>query len=402
MHIVENLALNCGCKIGKPNIQQVFSSLPFKDYITIDNGEGVKEKSYQFFDCVLRLIKPLLLEHGINVVQVSKNEKDETISGVDFNACHTSFRQKSYLVYHSKLHLTVDSFTSQIAGLYDKKTVFLPSVLFEGNSKPFFISSKNLRTVEPSIDFKPSLFSPEAVKRIDQIKPEDVARQVLELLGIEFDFPYETILLGNGLNSVLVECVPNAYFQLGSDKTINVRLDYLYNEQNLLSLLNLNKCHIITNKIVPINILQTFKSKITRITYVVDSNHDPKFIEAIKKLGIKFSIITYDEDSLNKYKLSYMDYGVIQLKKKYNFDELKKMTVHKDLNINDLYYISNKVYQDNGKTYPGFLGSIQGLDPISLAEKFPNDPIKQLIFKAEDNDFFWRDIESYWLLKKII
>jgi len=400
MHIVENLALNCGCKIGKPSIQQVFSSLPFKNYITIDNGEGVKEKSYQFFDCVLRLIKPILLLHGINVVQVSKNDKAKAIVGIDFDASHTSFRQKSYLIYHSKLHLTVDSFSSQIAGLYDKKTVFLPSVLFEGNSKPFFMSSKNLRTIEPSIDFKPSLFSPETVKRVDQIKPEEVARQVMDLLGIEFDFPYETILLGNGLNSVTIDCVPNAYFQIGSDKTINIRLDYLYNEQNLISLLNLNKCHIITNKIVPINILQNFKSKITAITYIVDSNQDPKFIEAIKKLGIKFFIITYDEDNLSKYKFAYMDYGVIQLKRKYSFKQLKKIQVNEDLKIDDLYYISNKLYQDNGKTYPGFLGSIQGLDPIRLAKEFPNDPIKQLVFKAEDNDFFWRDIESYWLLKK--
>ena len=285
--------------------------------------------------------------------------------------------------------------------MYDKKTVFLPSVLFEGNSKPFFSSSKNLRVIEPSVDFKPSLFSPEAIKRVNQIKPEEVAIQVMDLLGIEFSFPYETIILGNGMTDISVDCVPNAFFQIGENKKINIRLDYLYNEQNLLSLLNLNQCQIVTNKIIPLNILQTFSSKITRIIYIIDSNHDPKFVEGIKKLGIKFTLNTYDKDKLKEYKLSYMDYGVVNLKQKYSLAELKKPYANKNLKIEDLYYISNKAYRDNGKTYPGFLGSIQGLDPVSVSKKFPDDPIKQLVFKAEDNDFFWRDIESYWILKKI-
>lgn len=400
MHLVENLALNCGCKIGKPEIQQVFSSLPFTDYITIDNGDEVKEKSYLFFNCVLRLIKPILSQHGIKIVQVSKLKNDNICPGVDFDASHTSFRQKAYLISHSKLHVTVDSFSAQIAGMYDKKIVFLPSVLFKGNSKPFFGGSKNLRVVEPSIDFKPSLFSPEVVKRVDQIKPEEVAQNVLSLLNIDFPFPYETVLLGNGLVKTSVECIPNAYFQIASDEIVHIRLDYLYNEQNLLSLLNLNTCHIITNKIIPTNILQTFKSKISKITYIIDSNHDPKFIDAIKKIGIKFSLVTYDKEKLNDYKFSYMDFGVVDLKAKYTFNDLKKSDNNKDLNIEDLYYISNKIYQSDGKTYPGFLGSIQELDPISLARQYPEDPVKQMVFKAEDNDFFWRDIESYWLLKK--
>ena len=56
--------------------------------------------------------------------------------------------------------------------------------------------------------------------------------------------------------------------------------------------------------------------------------------------------------------------------------------------------------QNKEKVYPGFLGHIEELDPETLMNKFPNDPIKQIVHKAQDNDFFWRDINNYWLLKK--
>ena len=56
MHILENLALNCGCKIDKPKIQQVYIPLEFKNYITIDNGDLINEKSYDFFNAVIKII----------------------------------------------------------------------------------------------------------------------------------------------------------------------------------------------------------------------------------------------------------------------------------------------------------------------------------------------------------
>jgi len=96
-----------------------------------------------------------------------------------------------------------------------------------------------------------------------------------------------------------------------------------------------------------------------------------------------------------------MDYGIITPKEKFSFEQLKKNERNKDLKIDNLYYVSNKMLQDKEKVYPGFLGHIEELDPETLMNKFPNDPIKRIVHKAQDNDFFWRDINNYWLLKKI-
>jgi len=400
MHILENLALNCGCKIKEPSVQQVYVPLEFKEYITIDNGDLVNEKAYDFFNGVLSIIRPFLAERGIKILQISKLDKAETIDGVDRDASATTFRQKSYLIYHSLLHVSVDSFSAQVSGLYNKKTVFIPSVLHEGNSKPFFSSEKNLRVVQAEVGMKPSLFAPEQVKRINQTKPEDIAKAILELLDIPFDFPYETVLIGNDFNRTVVESIPNATFKISNDRSIDLRLDYYYDEQVLNAQLQINKCHIITNKIIPINILNAFKEQITKITYVIDNSHDPRFISAVQKMGIKYSLCTYDIGSIEKYKVHYMDYGIITPKEKFSFEQLKSNERNKDLKIDDLYYVSNKMLQNKEKVYPGFLGHVEELDQETLMNKFPNDPTKRIVHKAQDNDFFWRDINSYWLLKK--
>ena len=400
MHILENLALNCGCKIDKPKIQQVYIPLEFKNYITIDNGDLINEKSYDFFNAVIKIIKPFLIPRGIKIVQISKTENTNIIHGIDRECCGTTFRQKAYLVYHSKLHVCVDSFSAQISGIYDKKTVFVPSVLFSGNSKPFFSSPKNLKIVETDLDMKPSLFTPEQIKRINQAKPEDIARSILDSLGIPFDFPYETVFLGNDMTRIEVDSIPNASFRLNSQETINLRVDYFYNEMNIASQLNLNKCHIITNKIIPINLLQNFRHKITKVTYIIDDNNDPQFVNALKQMGIKIMLMTYDEEKIKDYKLAYMDYGTVFLKKRFCFDNLKNSEANKDLKIEELYYVSNKILQNEDRLYPGFLASVRKQDSESLAREHPDDPIRQIVHKAEDNDFFWRDISSYWILRK--
>ena len=168
MHIVENLALNCGCKISRPKIQQVFVPVEYPRYITIDNGEFKDEKSYDLFNCVFKLIKPLLQKEGIKILQVSKHKEQQAVYGIDKDLSSVSYRQKSYLIYHSMLHICVDSFSAQVAGMYDKKTVFVPSILYSGNSKPFFNSYKNLKVVSAETDIKPSLGAPEGIKRVNQ------------------------------------------------------------------------------------------------------------------------------------------------------------------------------------------------------------------------------------------
>ena len=323
------------------------------------------------------------------------------IYGIDKDLSGTTYRQKSYLIYHSMLHICVDSFSAQVAGMYDKKTVFIPSVLHEGNSKPFFNSYKNLKVVSPDTEIKPSLNTKESIKRINQTKPEDVAKAILSSLNIEFDFPYKTVFLGNKINSIEIDCVPNAFFKLESEGAINIRLDYLYNEQNLINLLNNNNSNIYTNKLIPTRILRNFQKSIKSVIYIIDSNHDPKFAYSLKKVGIDFKLVTYDKENLENYKLAYMDYGVVKLLEKYKFEDIKETKGNKDLKIENVYYISNKIFQNREKTYPGFLASMQGLDNVSVAEKNPEDHIRQITYKAEDNDFFWRDVENFWLLEKI-
>ena len=95
-----------------------------------------------------------------------------------------------------------------------------------------------------------------------------------------------------------------------------------------------------------------------------------------------------------------MDYGTVFLKKRFCFDNLKNSEANKDLKIEELYYVSNKILQNEDRLYPGFLASVRKQDSESLAREHPDDPIRQIVHKAEDNDFFWRDISSYWILRK--
>jgi ADP-heptose:LPS heptosyltransferase len=209
--------------------------LDLDKYITI-HPYSKGSKTYDFWIDVLQLIKPALDKNDIKVLQIgAKGEQP-------LPHCHaivgqTSINQIAYVIKGSMLHLGVDSFPVHIASHYDKKIVSLYSNLYPQNAGPYWGDKKDHVLLEPCRDkLKPSFSNDEMPKSLNSIRPEKIARSVLELLGLEFNYDYETIYVGESHVNMMLEGVPNQIVNpksLGVDNMI-MRMDFEFNEENLI------------------------------------------------------------------------------------------------------------------------------------------------------------------------
>ena len=102
-----------------------------------------------------------------------------------------------------------DSFSSHVAGGFDKKVVSLYSNLYANCCKPFWGDPDNQRLIQAERKGrKPSFSAQEVDKVVNNIKPEDIAGNILDLLIICF-----TLVLGAGSSTVMA--VDNIEFSGG-------------------------------------------------------------------------------------------------------------------------------------------------------------------------------------------
>jgi len=377
MHLLERYASSCGVKIGKPYIYDSYFPVSSEKFITFQPFSK-PAKNYDYWQEVIDIILPYLKQNNIDIIQIGAKE-DRPINGTISVSGQTTISQAAFLIKKSIMHLGADSFAVHIASGFNKKIVALYSNNNIENVKPYWSNEKDVCLISPIFKTsKPSYSLGENPKNINNIKPEEIAVSILNLLNIKHNINQKTIYFGPDYNNKTLEVIPDKPIDPKSIPIENpiIRMDYFFNEQVLAFYLQFKKCIIFTNKEIDPNLIRQFKSNISQVVYFIDENNNPEFVKFLKNNGIEFTLISsLKEEELNKYKLNYMDYGLIHLKEKPTKDliNLKELP-------NNLYYKSSTI-----------LISSEG----QFASKF--DWINKNKNKVIDNIEFWKEVDNFYI-----
>lgn len=340
MHLLERYATSCGVKINKPYIYDSFFPLTVEKYISFQPFSKYSSKNYDLWQEVIDIILPFLEKENIKIVQIGIKE-DKQFNHVTYLAGQTNISQAAFIIKNSIMHFGADSFGAHIASGYSKKILAIYSNNNIENVKPYWSKKEDLILISPQGGTKkPSYSAGENPKNINKIKPEEIAKGILNLLNIKYEQMPNTVYIGEDYYNKTFEIILDQLINPDSIPIANpiIRMDYHFNEQGLALFLEKKKCIIITDKTINIELLKSYKENIPQLIYIINENNDFNFVKELKRFGIPYVLISYlkDED-LNKYKIDYMDYGLI-IQKEYN--NKNKTNINSTLN---LFYISSKI-----------------------------------------------------------
>jgi hypothetical protein len=379
--------VSSGAKVDKPFILPKYFPLAVDKYITV-HFNSKPAKTYDFGQDVIDIIGTPLGRAGIQVVQLG-DKSSRFLKRAYITNGQTNINQVAYILQNTLLHCGVDSFPIHFAGAYDKKVVGLYSNSHVNNVRPFWGNSANHVLLEPARNgTKPSHAFDEVPKTINTIPPELIASSVLQLLGIDYHYPYKTLCWGDAYLNFVLEAVPNQVVDISSIgiQSLIMRMDYLFNENNLAGQLSKNNCSIVTDRPLHLDILRSFKNNISHIVYQLDDNHNPEFVAKMQELGVKFTLFSCaDDKTLEKYKMYYMDYGII-FKKRFPTEE----EINQYRQKGSLFYKTGKLILSNGKIFPSRAAMEADLSVPSFDIV---DPLPIL-----DTPAFWREFEYFYLL----
>jgi hypothetical protein len=384
MNTLESYALNCGVKIDTPFIYEQFFALPFEKYVVFGDFR------YRHYQEVIDIIHPKLMEKDIHILHLSQatnNLYSDTHSVKEFSP-----NQSAYIIRHSLACFGESSFFTDVASFYDKKVVCLYSNMYVNNTKPYWSSPKNTINLESNKQGdKPWFDIEDDTSTINTIKPEKIAKSILNSLDIDYDNDYESIFFGMYFdsNDIIIDLVPDDYpsFTVNSNQA-SIRMDLRYDEDFLSRQLKLGTYDVYSDKPIPEEVLLPIRKKINRFFYIITENDKPEFVDLLKKLSIKTMLITHaEEEFIIKKKINYMDHSpIINLRVK-NAEEID---IIKDEDINNLFYLSSKIYLDKGIIYPS-----QYAWENMLSARDINS-----ISKFENNQTLLRDLPHFKILKK--
>jgi hypothetical protein len=377
-HLIEEYAKSLGVKIGKPVIKEHYYPICHEKYITIYNDNQINSRNYDYFTEVINLIKPLLEQENIKIIQVG-NANNSAIKNIDEALFSLTKRQMFFILKNTELHISVDNFTAHISSLYNKPTICLYSDSNPENSKPIWNSEDKLKIIESEKNgSKPSYSFNENPKTIKNIKPEKIAQFILNALNIKHEIDFKTIKIGSMYQYSFVEVVPNFRANLEDQKNniIYLRADLHFDEENIAFWASKHKVRILTDKIIPLQLLQHFQVNIDQVFFQLKSDEmTNEYFDLVKKLKIKFSIVSDDKDNLSKLRNKFFDFKI-------EFDDSKER-VEKIEKI-DSFFTSSKTIISNGKLYPTEYH-------LKQDKKLDEGP-----FRSYDDFAFWKDAEHYY------
>ena len=406
MHYLESYALNTACKISDPYIYEDFYPIPIDNYITLDNSPKNNSRKYKHWSEVVLILEPQLRKKNIYILQMNAEQPLK-------NCFHTkghSMNQSAYIIKNGILHMGTDNELADMASHYGKKQVCLMAATHESVSKPFW-GDESCVCMLPEIDENPSYFSEENPRTINDIKPEEVAENILKLLDIDNSYEYESLYTGSSYPSQTIHFVCDAPLrnymlnEVNPKADFKIRLDIGKPDSNIfmdvIAGTKLENITIVTKNGFMLDPLVPFKKKL-KITYLIEENNDPNFISALKGLGFDYVLTSYLEESeINKFKLNYMDLGLIHKQEKMDFKKfIKENEKQKEENFKGLVnYKSCKSILSNSKIFPSEYA-------LSLNEG-ATEVGQNIIFEAIDvhennkmSELFWKDSKYFSILKK--
>lgn len=338
-HIAEVYAKDLGVKIGAPRITEHFiPGLPDK-YMTIQSSNKMEASTYQYWDIVLHLIKPHLIDAGIEIIQVG-GPNEQPVPGISKSFLGCSFKQMNYIIKKALTHVGCDSLPGHVASAYDIPSVILHFNLYKENSKPLWHKKNKCISLEPDFSkVKPS-FSYKG-KRINEIKAETVAQSILDSLNIQKKIDFKTIYIGSNFAQDIIEVVPNCFSPDLKDQAVNLRADIEFNLNHILNWCQMSDVSLHLKDPVPDEIIHRC-SRLKQIVFHYEKRHDEldlnKFLKTLKNKKIHIVILTDDKEKLSEIRLKYFDYLILE-----DIKNTKKVEAKK--------YFSKKRFITNGEVF---------------------------------------------------
>jgi hypothetical protein len=364
MHILEQYAVNCGAKIGKPYIFKEYIPIPFNRYIVLHAGSGMESKNYDYYDDVVSFIKPYLDKQNIKIIQVG-GEKERMVKNC-YHLLGSTKKQLAYIIDNSDLYFGNDTMSLHFASYFQKKIVCVSTVLYETCFYPYWSKKEDYTIINSHRNgLKPSFSREESPKTINFIKPEEIAKKILEYLNINYEQLPVSIFRGDRSTHSIIEISPSQLIDQNtfSNSILNVRLDYFpdFNDLNpIIQNLQIRPCTIITNRPINLDVLKYFNKNLASIIYDVTENIDLNFVSALNQNAIKNNLIfkhsTENFDAENIYKkrqLELVDFpNLIELIKihDFNFNEIDKQKT---------IFRTNKIFVHNNKLFTSRLAQIE-------------------------------------------
>ena len=349
MHLVEQYALSCGIKIDKPSVETCFYPTSFDKYITLHASSGMEGKNYDYFNDVVEMILPYLKEKNIGIIQIG-DSKDKKIEGCEHYNGLTSLNQSFYLIEKSILHCGNDSFSSHVASGFNKKIVCLYSVLFKECCGPYWGDKSQQILLEPDRENKkPSFSSKENPKTVNQIKPEEIASSILDLLEIDHNLKnINTLYTGKDYHVTSLAVVPNHVMpeSFAPGQPVNIWGDECFDEKNIAEWAYKRRCNIFLNQPMKINFIKAIARNINQINYEVSLDTDENYLKALKRMSIRTSLYCRDESIIDDIRIKLFDWDILHMSKK-----TKKDLDNADLLCDNTRYKNSRKVISNGKTY---------------------------------------------------
>jgi len=381
MHLVQQYALSCGCKISRPYLNPQFYPIPFDKYIVIHASSGMESKNYDLYDEVIDLIKPCLDKQNMKLVQIG-GENDKKLNNC-YYALGTTKLQMQYIIQQSQLLLANDTCSIHFASGLDKKIVALYTTLYPSNASPYWSKPEDVILLESHRNGnKPSYAAQESPKTINLIKPEEVAKSVLKLLNIDNDIHFNTIYIGDQYYKSILEIVPNFFDPNITNNDIILRLDYFDVKDRLYikEWSQNNNLIIITDKFLNLNIINSLKQKIKSLNFEIPENYDMgkyiDFFKHVQNTGIPLKLYSRDEKNISKVRFDFFDFSIDLLTDKEN-------PLDSSINLDKIYIKSNKILLSKGKRF------------ISKAHLLKNLPTEINISPIDDRNF-WNESKTFY------
>ena len=361
MHVLESYALQNNLKIDKPLVYERFFPLAIDKFITIDTSNlKTSALAYDHWQLVVDLIYPLLEEHKIHIIQLG-NKGDTPLAKCYMAIGQCNFNQKAYIINKSLVHCSPNNETMHIASAYNKKCVALfPNNCYTSQFAPYWSAKGSVEVLRPSTNEKPSFNPNENPKSINEIAPEEVAKKILNFLGVFTFVPaFKTLCIGKSFNRRRIESTLTRLMdpQKVGVSSLIVRLDLNFNEEMLEKQLEASPCSIITNQPFKQEILEKYSERIAELVYYIEDNdiEGVKFISCVKEKSIAFLLRSRATgEELNDYKLAYLDYGLIECIPRKSQEDFEKLRGKKNL-----FYKSSHFIIHNNSFYPSSASLLQ-------------------------------------------
>lgn len=400
------------------NLPCDFIALPVEKYISFQSSStNQPAKGYDYWDLVIERLRPELNKLGISIIHLGLPE-DTEIKGVTIDLRgQTTIGQTNYLIKNSLCHVTVDSMTAHVAGLYGTPLVSIYGNTKVGPHSPYWYNPTKTHFIESHrLGRNPTFSLEEHPKTISFIPPEKIVHYILCNLDISSSNSdnYETVYIGPNYNLAIIELIPNVIPAPSYNPTlpITVRMDKEFNENNLLGLLSTGrKVNILTDKPLSnecLNQIVRFRNDILSYNHRIVDDLSVRYVQFAKRIfkNCLFFCEDYSKEKLAEVRFKFFDIAFIHEatdKKKEDF--IKDMAIYlnkeeeKDINLSNLMFKSNKYILSNGKTYSSH-AHVEADIPTSNEMGQMSNLCEYNTLKVIDNQEFWCDSHYFNFIRK--